>query len=530
MYRILIADDEGIMRESLKSIIGKNFGETCEVLTAKSGRDAIEQAESFHPDIVFMDIQMPGINGIDALREIRRTNSTALCYVISAYDKFDYAKEAIALGVERYLMKPINKQTMISTVEEAIEKVEKERRQKSDRLRVQEKLETIIPVVENGFVGSILMQNEGQDAEYYRQLLDIQEEYGYVIVLRFGREYQAGNLVSPVGVTLKVQDVYQSMCAEIKSYFHCSIGMVMSGSVAVVVPTEQSKISYEERIRIIETTRNMVGRLEEKIDAKFRAGIGRVRRIEDLRASYLDAFQALNEDRSRVIHTDDLTHHGVYKDDFPADTEKAMYYYLLQGDVEKMCQEADAFFQWMVRRYPENLNNIRLKVLEFVIQSECSAFHAGAVDYGFQDRADYLTDVLSLDNVEDLRLWLMQKMTSVCLSVRNRQESQSETAVQKAMAYIKENYSRDISLDDVSREVNISPYYFSKLFKEEAGENFIEYLTRIRMEKAKELLGNPALSVKEIGMACGYADPNYFSRIFKKHTDMTPREYREKQE
>ncbi|MBQ6322832.1 MAG: helix-turn-helix transcriptional regulator, partial [Lachnospiraceae bacterium] len=113
-------------------------------------------------------------------------------------------------------------------------------------------------------------------------------------------------------------------------------------------------------------------------------------------------------------------------------------------------------------------------------------------------------------------------------SIRNRKEKQSETVVSKAKNYILENYASDISLDDVSREVNVSPYYFSKLFKEEAGENFIEYLTGIRMEKAKQLLLQEGRSIKEIGMLVGYGDPNYFSRIFKKQTEMTPREFREK--
>nr|WP_298512179.1 AraC family transcriptional regulator [uncultured Marvinbryantia sp.] len=93
---------------------------------------------------------------------------------------------------------------------------------------------------------------------------------------------------------------------------------------------------------------------------------------------------------------------------------------------------------------------------------------------------------------------------------------------------MQENYSRDISLDDVSKEVNVSPYYFSKIFKEESGENFTEYLTKIRINKAKELLEDAELSIKEIGVMSGYTDPNYFSRIFKKHTGITPREYRER--
>ena len=103
--------------------------------TAKTGRAVIEKAETFHPDIVFMDIHMPGINGIQAMREIRKFNNSALFYVVSAYDKFDYAKEAINLGVEQYLTKPISKSKIISVVEEATAKVDKVRDQRSNLLK-----------------------------------------------------------------------------------------------------------------------------------------------------------------------------------------------------------------------------------------------------------------------------------------------------------------------------------------------------------------------------------------------------------
>lgn len=138
MYRILVADDEGIMLEAFKSVIAGAFGEECVVETAKTGRAVTEIAETFHPDVVFMDIHMPGINGIQAMREIRKFNTTALFYVVSAYDKFDYAKEAIDLGVERYLTKPIPRAKIIAAVEEAIGKVDAKRNQRSNLLKIQE--------------------------------------------------------------------------------------------------------------------------------------------------------------------------------------------------------------------------------------------------------------------------------------------------------------------------------------------------------------------------------------------------------
>ena len=177
MYRLLIADDEGIMLESFTEIIRKQFGDRITVSTAKSGRAAIEQAESFHPDIIFMDIRMPGINGIQAIREIRSFNSTALFYILSAYDEFDYAKEAISLGVSKYLMKPVSRQTIIDTVTEAISEVDRLRSQRSDQLRIQEKLQTVLPVVESGFVSEMVMSDRVTDGSSYLQLLDITEKY-----------------------------------------------------------------------------------------------------------------------------------------------------------------------------------------------------------------------------------------------------------------------------------------------------------------------------------------------------------------
>lgn len=473
-----------------------------------------------------MDIHMPGINGIQAMREIRKFNTTALFYVVSAYDKFDYAKEAIDLGVERYLTKPISKAKIISAVEEAIEKVDKKRNQRSNLLKIQEKLETVIPVVENSFVGSLLFQQEEQTADYYRQLLDIEEKQGYVMVIQFGQSYENGRLISPVGMNVKAQSFYDELRDVVKSSFSCAVGSVMSNRIPVIVPCSLPENPYEERIDLVEQARNLVSRLENRIDARFRIGLGRIRPMRELERSYREALRALNGSKSRVIHIEDLSQNGVYDEEFPVDMEKRIFRYLGDGDEKKCVQELNTFFDWMLEHYAEDMNNIRLKVLEYIIWGEKIAFEAGAVNYGFSYRRDYLDVAMACSGYEELRSWFLDKMVNICRSIRDQKEEQSNSAVKKAMLYIQENFSKDISLDEVSGQVNISPYYFSKIFKEETGENFIEYLTRIRIEKAKEFLKQPEVSVKEAGVKSGYTDPNYFSRIFKKQTDMTPSEFK----
>ncbi len=526
MYRILIADDEGIMLESLKTSIGQSFGGKCEVATAKSGRAVIEQAEMFRPDIIFMDIQMPGINGIQAIREIRKFNTTALFYVISAYDKFDYAKEALNLGVEKYLTKPITKQVFLGVVAEAMEKVDKSRQNRSRELQIQEKLEIIVPFAQSGFVNSVVLQNDAADWNYYRLLLDIKEAYGYVCVFAMGTECENGRLISPVGLNIRAQEFYPDLCAIVRSHFSCIIGPMMSNRLVVVVCHAEPEMSYEERIQVIATVRQAAERMEKKLEARFRVGIGKLKRMDDLHTSYVEAFRALHEHASRVVHAEDLQMEGHYEESFPAETEKKMFEMLRKGNLDGMTLEANRFFDWMVECHGDEKNNIRLKVLEFVTSAERDAFQVGAVNYGFSDRRDYLGTIMDMGEYDAIRSWFLEKMRCVCCRIRDKNVERSESLVEKAKSYIRENYSREISLDDLSKEVNISPYYFSKIFKDESGTNFTEYLTGIRIQKAKELLADEELSIKEVGVMSGYGDPNYFSRIFKKQTGVTPREYR----
>ncbi|MCD8014764.1 MAG: response regulator [Lachnospiraceae bacterium] len=543
MYRILIADDEGLMLEALKKIILDQYKDCCELATAKTGRAAIETAESFHPDIIFLDIQMPGINGIQAMKEIRESNGNALFYIISAYDKFDYAQEAIDLGVEKYLTKPITRKTVLSVVAEAMEKIDRTRTLRTKQLQIQEKLEIIVPVVEQSLITNLLFQTELQDVRYYLQLLDIGEENGYIMVIQFGADYQDGQLVSPLRTNVQAQDFYPEFHDLVKDSLNCVVGPLMSNRVVLLIPRQEETISYEDRIRIVENARLLAAKLEEHFSVKSRIGIGRVCKMEDLQLSYREAVGALNDSKSHVIHIDDLKPNGYYEEEFPAEIERRIFRLVEAGNTSAMLAELNDFFDWMIHHYPEDSGDICLKVLEYIIRAERAAFDSGTINYKFSDRKDYLRTAQSLlvprsnpesgtdsaaTDFEPLRRWFIEKMTAACDSIRTYRESQSNSVVKKAQAYIQENYSHDLSLDDVSRAVNISPYYFSKIFKEESGENFIEYLTRIRVEKAKELLEKPDLSVKIISSMCGYSDPNYFSRLFKKQTDMTPREYRMK--
>ena len=152
----------------------------------------------------------------------------------------------------------------------------------------------------------------------------------------------------------------------------------------------------------------------------------------------------------------------------------------------------------------------------------------GASRREFSQKENSVQTLQEVKCIEGIGSWLWEQTREISRNIGNAKEKQSESVMEKAKEYIRQNYQKDLTLDEVSKVVDISPYYFSKLFKQETGENFIEYLTKVRMKNAEELLKDSDYSIKEICAASGYSDPNYFSRIFKKYEGVTPSEYRER--
>nr|MBQ8253471.1 helix-turn-helix domain-containing protein [Lachnospiraceae bacterium] len=522
------ADDEGIVIDSLQFILKKEFGDDCMIESAKTGRSVIELAENFRPDIAIMDIQMPGINGIEAMREIRATNASTIFIIMSAYDKFDYAKEAINLGVLEYLNKPMDRVKIIEVVRRAMRQIDRERDKRSQDLMIREKMETVVPIIENGFVQNLLFQEfYGEDMESFKQLLGIEAEQGYMMAIVFGESQEGNHMTNAVGTSVRVQGRAREMREIIKGYFPGAIGSTMANKVAVFVPAKTPLMDYNERIEIIEKARVMVRKLRQHFDVAFRVGFGAVRSIGEAMESYNEALESLASTSGTVAHFDDVPIGCEYEENYPVETEKNIFEKLEKGDLNGTLAAANQFFDWMVENYADYPMDVKLKALEFVLWSEHVAYSNTRKVYEFRSRQDYLPNILSFDNYEQLRKWYLDRITQACRDIMTRKEEQSGSVIDKAKEYIGARYHKDISLDDVSREVDISPYYFSKIFKEETGENFIEYVTNIRIGKAKELLQNSDMSMKEICSAVGYSDPNYFSRTFKKNVGVTPTEYKE---
>lgn len=417
MYRVFLADDESIVIEALTFIIQNAYPEDCEIASAKSGRTFIELAEEFKPDICFVDIQMPGIGGLDAIKEVRKILPNAIFIIVSAYNEFDYAKEAIDLGVMAYINKPIEKKAITDILAQAMKAVDDMKERRARALQTQEKLEIVTPILENGLIYQ--MTNEFGVRETllnYLSLLGITEPCGNFMVIQFGDEGDRGELTNAIGVSVRLEGAYDKVKKIIGDHFTGVTGPLMGNTIPVFLAaaeSEEDEAALTKR-REAQTAQaaELIRALKKELHVKLRVGFGAVHEVRDISASYKEATRALKYSPDEIV---------------------------------------------------------------------CA---------------------LRSDNARNF--------------------------IRKACDYIDLHYASDLSLDEVALHAGVSPHYLSKLFKKETGTGFVEYLTGVRVREAKELLTSSDKPVKEIGILVGYADQNYFSRIFKKQAGCSPTEFKER--
>ena len=345
MYKLMLADDEGIVRESLKFIVDKEFPGMCETFEAKTGRRVIELADEVRPDIAFMDIRMPGINGIDAMKEIRTTNPNIVFVVISAYDKFDYAKQALNLGVIDYINKPFDKSQIVAVLKKAMSEVDRLREQRNRELEIKEKLDSIVPIIENGLIQDLLShEHYKENIEEYKKLLEIDEKYGLMLAIVSGDREPGGYMRGVVPASVKTQKNYETVLLVISDNFKCITGSVMGNKIPVLIPCQRSQLTPEEYQKIVDSANRAQEELSEALGIGFRIGIGPVKPLENMAESFSEALSILVKSKQDVAEAIDLPEGCEYDTDYPLKTEKDLFDAIAQGDVSRAAEQANLFF------------------------------------------------------------------------------------------------------------------------------------------------------------------------------------------
>ena len=535
MYRMLVVDDEQVVLDSMRFIIENNFRDRIELHTAKSGRDAIGEADETKFDIIFIDLKMPGINGIDASKEIRERHKEVNIVFVTAYEAFDFAKEAIQLGVKEYLLKPVNKDDVIGLINRLLLAIETSRGRRKDQLLLREKFHAVLPVLEGSFINALLLSDAGaDDLAKYREILDINENGGYIITVELRETERSETELSPRGFSLgfKNSPVFDPVFEAVRIRYRCIITALTVNRIVVFVPCANTENEYNQRITAIELGKYIKRKISEQVGVPpVLIGIGRCfNGIENVVLSYEESLKAIHyNDGSDLQHIMDLEQKALSKRSYPVVREKQMLRNIALAREDEALQDFDYVFSWLLEEYGKNIETFRAKITELdVLLNRLLREYGDSADDSLVSHDDSAITI-GVSLVPEIRGWFCRRIRTAVGFIRNKKSSHESALIKKIKAFVQEKYAEEINLSLVARNVNISPHYLSKIFKDETETSFIQFLTSVRLEKAKELLKCGCFTMKEVCFRIGYTDPNYFSRLFKKVVGVSPTQFRDEE-
>ncbi len=550
MIKLFLVEDEIVMRDGIKKQINWEKEDIEFVGEASDGELAWPMILETKPDIVLTDIKMPFMDGLELSALVRKELPDTSIIILSGYDEFSYAQQAVSLGVTDYLLKPLPPGKLLECIRRVQDKIEKERSQQgsvwSDELAREQK------DAEKNLLFRALVTNDRP----LKEILAMSDHLGIPISAR----YYAVMLMTVRGKdnAMPSEDLRSALAVipeQIPGWIFFDRNENGFAMIGMANSKEELDSTKDQLIRRLKET---VG---QEADHTWFIGAGEtVGRISDIGKAYYSANKAFScrfiTQLNRVVTSaeSDSVRADLYSTRLTADQADAaspesagdgpaldlsravtddssremLENFLRTGTLE----EAEPFLEGVFRSIGENnlKSRLFLTYLSMDMYFTMVRFLRGLgrrVDEVDEKCGDINSLLKNHVTVDEIRNYLALYLKELILLRDHNTEKRYGKILREAVAYIDENYdSEEISLNRVAQRVGMSPNHFSSIFSQEMGTTFIEYLIGKRMEKAKELLRTTQMRSSEVAYRVGYRDPHYFSSTFKKMQGMTPREYR----
>lgn len=546
MLKIFLAEDEVVVRETIKRMIPwEELGFEL-VGEAADGEMALPLLIRQQPDLLITDIKMPFMDGLTLARLAKKEIPGLKVVILSGYDDFNYAKQAIGIGVEDYLLKPITKNALIERLSEIRSRYEHEKTQKEYYEKFQREMQAYEKNSSRDFFEA-LVDGSMDMMEVYKRAeklgLDIVAEAYNVLIFTMNCDEDFSGQ----------RDEYSSWEAEslelLENFFagHSSAMLFRSNIFSYGVLLKGQRETIEENTRAcVDEIRKILSRQDGRREWFLAVGQS-VERLSQIQKSYHTASRAFSQRYlydENILYYDEMetmehpggqaeTEDNAYlqKVDVNALNPAILQKFLSNGLQEETENFVKDYFYAIGQEPMESLVfrnyvilNVRFSVISFIKGLGC--------DTNEMESA-YTEEVLaeSGKNMESAIAYA-KKMISQAIEIRDQNSGNKNRSILKtAVDFIDSHYmEEDISLNTVANVANVSSNHFSALFSQNMGQTFIEYLTTLRMNKAKELLRCTGMRSSEIAGEIGYKDAHYFSYLFKKTQGMTPSDYRKARE
>ncbi len=530
MHKVILVDDEYLTRDAIsKNTPWEEVGFTL-AGTAENGKAAIELIKKKRPELVLTDICMPVLDGIGLAAWIHEHAPETRVVIISGYDDFEYAKQAMMYEVADYILKPITSVELVEELKKIREKIDASLKKKEQIEKIRQEYEKNIPILRSHFLNRLLEGN------YLKGDMLSRMEY-------FGIRLE--------GVCQAVAMIELEDASQYRQFYPEATDELLLFSIANITGELTAK---NDRVIFFQNTDNQSicifsapneKLLQKEIERVGGSVVEAVRRFMKMKVCILvgetvsgpenwaSSYTGVLRARENKFLLDE--HVFVYEKDFSGSQEtgylqtacwvdRLLLLIKLNKSEELKETVSEMFGEFRAsgcgrKRLLLHIQNMVLTVLINLEDNE--------EDIGQEEESrEFINHLSEYKHLTDVEVRFLEFCGKLSADIAGRRESANQKQAVLALDYMEKNYSNvNMSLNMVCAHLCVSTSYFSTIFKSATGETFVEALTRIRMEKAKRLLETSNMKSYEVALAVGYNDPHYFSSIFKKHIGMTPTEY-----
>lgn len=577
MYKILIVDDEYEIRQGLMNNFNwEDIGYQV-IGLAENGAEALKLMGKEIPNVVLTDIKMPEIDGLQLAKEIRLLYPETRVILLSAFDDFRYAQEAIRHNVKCYLTKPV-RDTELKDILVSI----KEELQQSEELEIDNNLflkdtKSSNVIKYDSILGSLLrgqvMHTERLEMIMKSMNFPLFDSYFRIVACdikpssgntsgnsNYSRALDTSSNSNSSGVldTSSIPDtssnsstsrtssasrasrassmpVQQFLYKNVKNYCEkANIPVVSFMEYYVMFLTSTKTISKPDAVSVLQPYKEYMTDLMEKegiVYEHFIIGVGNLyNNIKYVSQSYGEAVYAnkykyfINDEKLIFYQDIHKLENSEHEEEENRIIDTLIDQVLLNNlnDITKISHE---LFRLIDRGGVISVNDIQIKFIEIIFEVLIKIKEKG-MKLSTLNKKDINNSIREINNYSELKNWFKKKLISVSNEIKEENAGNSNWIVRKARDYVNSQYYNKITLEDMALSLYLNPAYFSTAFKKSTGKNFVDYLTEVRVEKSKELLLKSEYKIKEISQKVGYDDYAYFCRVFKKVEGITPLEFR----
>ena len=530
MYKLIIADDDRHIRERLIHGIDWQSLGLAVCAEAQDGDEAVNLYEQHKPNIIIMDINMPYKDGLEVAREILSMDSEAIIICITGFNDFEYAQKAVKLGIFDMFLKPLDMEEMQGILKKAVLHLEGIRKSRQDEEKLRKLAVESLPVLQKTFLQSLLDgacdMTEAEISERLSYLqADIKDEYYAVAIISprladlqksetdlklMALSHTGSELIANAGFnclsvfdglnnivflfswndnssSLKIDDLFSNIRNKLLFYFNLNVYI---GIGSVVMGLKDISHSMADA--------------REAYDYKHLFAQNNVVNIKNVIRVFDRPIASYTKEKSNII--------GAFKD----------------GDIVKIRQRTNELVASVASTSSGNVEVLQRIFIELTVLILQSAADTGIQTGKFFKMNDPYLKIMKMANVKEIMDWFIGFAQSVIEAISSNKGEKTNKLISIAQKYINENMSdSNLGLDMVSEHVGLSSVYFCQLFHSETGIKFNEYINKVRIDNAKEMLKNPVPKIYEIAERVGYNNPKYFNYVFKKYTGLSPNEFRQ---